>query len=288
MKRIYPGTVALLALAGAALVPPSAKAATVTTVYTQGDLLLGFHQSGTTNDLLVDIGPASNYINATSAFTISFGVIPGTSTSVTNLSADLAAVFGSSWASNTQTNLVQWGIAGDTDHFTDGATFGLPKNTLFLTQAEATPGVQSTPLQRFKTGTAGTLDGTLNSLATGSFGFSNSTSTVNSTVATIQPIAQSNSWVSFNPGSNAFGTGYNIEQLPAGTNIGPTNSVLDLYQLQPNTVNGGNGTYLGNFTLDSGGKLTFTPTPEPSTFAMIGLGVLFLATRRTRATPPIA
>lgn len=273
---------ALLALAGTALIPQAAKAATVTTVYTQGDLLLGFHQSGTTNDLVVDLGPASNYLNATGAFTISFGVIPGTSTTVTDLSADLTAVFGSSWASNSQTNLVQWGIVGDTDHFAN-TTFGLPKNTLFLTEAETIPGQGSTPLQRFKATTSGTLDANINSFQfSGTPSYNNSSSTVNSTVATIQPTSQANSWDSFTPNLSAFGTGYNIEQPLTGTFSGPTNSVLDLYELQPNTVNGGDGLLVGNFSLNSSGSLTFTPTPEPSAFAMIGLGVLFLGVRRPR------
>jgi hypothetical protein len=39
--------------------------------YNQGDLLLGMRTPGPGNDLIVDIGPASQYVNATGPITIS-------------------------------------------------------------------------------------------------------------------------------------------------------------------------------------------------------------------------
>jgi hypothetical protein len=55
--------------------------------------------------------------------------------------------------------------------------------------------------------------------------------------------------------------------------------VSDLYQNDPSTPR---ASYLGNFGLDSGGVLTFSPTPEPSTWAMIGSGLLVLFALRRR------
>jgi hypothetical protein len=55
--------------------------------------------------------------------------------------------------------------------------------------------------------------------------------------------------------------------------------VSDLYQNDPNATR---GAYLGNFSLNSEGLLTFNPVPEPSTWAMIGSGVLALVAIRRR------
>ena len=50
--------------------------------------------------------------------------------------------------------------------------------------------------------------------------------------------------------------------------------VSDLYQLNPGTGNvGGN---LGNFSLGSDASFTFNPVPEPSTWAMLGMGMMTL------------
>ena len=65
-----------------------------------------------------------------------------------NLStSDLNTAFTSSWASNSQTNLVQWGVVGASDE-SSSLTLGgntLAKNTLFYTQGELNVGTQSTP-----------------------------------------------------------------------------------------------------------------------------------------------
>lgn len=55
--------------------------------------------------------------------------------------------------------------------------------------------------------------------------------------------------------------------------------VSDLYQNDPNAVR---ATYLGNFSLNSSGVLSFSAVPEPSTWAMLGSGVLALAALRRR------
>ena len=64
---------------------------------------------------------------------------------------------------------------------------------------------------------------------------------------------------------------YNILNTGAG--------VSDLFQSPPNA----RASDLGSFTLNSSGLLSFTATPEPSTWAMLGSGLLALfATRRFR------
>ena len=70
---------------------------------------------------------------------------------------------------------------------------------------------------------------------------------------------------------------YNIENAGAG--------VSDLYQSDPkaNSFDSKLATYLGNFSLDNSGSLTFNPVPEPATWSLLGAGVMsLLAARRFR------
>jgi hypothetical protein len=105
-------------------------------------------------------------------------------------------------------------------------------------------------------------------------------------------VSSNNSWTSEKPNVQAFATSYDIEQATTG-NTGPTNSLLDLYELIPSGSAGSNGlggagTLLGTFNLTSAGVLDFTSAavaaPEPSTYALLlsGLGLLvwFKRTRR--------
>ena len=91
-----------------------------------------------------------------------------------------------------------------------------------------------------------------------------------------------NSWQGFEDNSNgiAFASGRVIEQPLSGSFNGPTNSVLDLFQLgNTNTA----GTYIGSFSLNSAGQLQFTNVPEPSTWAALASGAAFLTMFRRRS-----
>src|SRR5258707_569543 len=94
MKKLV--TAALLALASLSLLSQSAKAATLT--YNDGDLLLGFRQSGATQDYLVDVGTFSS-LPTTGSLTLSLGT----------LSTDLTAAFGSTWYT---AGTVKWSVFG--------------------------------------------------------------------------------------------------------------------------------------------------------------------------------
>jgi len=89
--------------------------------------------------------------------------------------------------------------------------------------------------------------------------------------------ADFNSWTTQNPNviiGPGFGyTQYNIES-PVGSN-----AYLD------RTLTTGTGTQVGTFNLSSGGVLTYNAVPEPSTYALMGLGMLLLviAYRRKNA-----
>lgn len=286
-------------VAVAALAAPGAFAGTVTAP-NQGDLFIGFRQTNVTNDLVFDIGSATQYINSSltgyggswngSSFNISFGVIPNTSTPVTNIAADLSATFTGSWANNpTDGSGVTWAVVGyNSASGVVGSGLGinplfpnLTTKSVFVTKAETTPGTQSAALT-LGTGTPGqTVANAINNIVTQTGGYQGSTSTANSTVGTVQATAGTNSWSTrFGSQNAALGTNLDFEQAPNGSYSGPTNSVLDLY-LKPNTGSTGGTTplYLGSFSLDSGGTLTYSninAVPEPGSVLLLGTGLATL------------
>lgn len=255
LKKI---TTAVTALALAAVLASSARAQVL---FNAGDLLLGFEQSGTTSNYVVDLGSLSNFIGVTGSITF-------------NLSTtDLGNVFGSTWASNSQSNLVQWGVIGGTSR-TATQTYGsvtLPKNTLFYTVGETVAGTQSLAPLRGANAAQNSINGNIVSLDNA---FDGAAAAPGSSTATI---FASGTWSSFSPGSTAFGIGSSIEQPGSGSFTGPTNSVLDLYELQTSSVANQPGTLLGSFSLSNSGVLTFTgAVPEPSTYALMGIGLALL------------
>jgi hypothetical protein len=291
-------------VAAAALAAPSAYATTVAlpTTIPSGDLFLGFRQTGASNDLEFDLGSVASYTPTAlggnwngSSFNITFGVIPGTSTPVTSLSADLSVVFGGSWATtNTGTqDAVRWAVVGE-ETSANTPLANTKVKTIFLTQAETTLGQQSTA-----PAAGGNLFSTaytnINSFEAGSFGYSsNNQSTSNSSVAYSelagasgnQPNAGGNSWNARIGGvtsTSQFGSGLAVEQAATGALASPTNSKLDLY-LIGNT--GGTfgatqlaGQYLGSFSLDSSGTLSYSnvnAVPEPGSTALLGFGLATL------------
>jgi hypothetical protein len=149
-KRTSLLSAGLLAVAAVALLAPSAKAQTV---YTAGDLLLGFELPGNANDVVVDLGPATYYTG--------LAATPGvtnitTSQNLGNLAGLLSSTFGASWATNnaTQGTNVQWGVIGASSK--TSIVLGLPKDTVFLTAAEgdvvpteSSASTQGTPTSQF-------------------------------------------------------------------------------------------------------------------------------------------
>jgi hypothetical protein len=80
---------------------------------------------------------------------------------------------------------------------------------------------------------------------------------------------------SFNGTGNLGGAlGYNVLNTGVGTS--------DLFQSNPGDPFANTQIYLGAFSLSSAGVFTFAPVPEPSTYAMMGSGMLALLALRRR------
>jgi len=275
-------TVPLTTLAGLLLLPVSTRAVTVSA----GDLILGFRASGGTGasqNLEVNLGPASNY----------YGAAPG-SFIVTGLSAaDLSQTYGSGWASRAD---LSWGIAGTTGL---GAVGIAPARTLWASRAESTPGTASTPWLRGASFSLQVPSATVSSLYTGAPGsLSSGSATANSGVASVIDSTLAGSWTvqeDFTPGvsfryfnPSVLGSMDRIAGSPSIYDGVNSYGVLDLFEVRPG-VAGDPATLVGAFGLNSSGQLVFSTSPgvfasvpEPSV-ALTGLGaVCALLLRRRR------
>jgi len=255
------------ALVGTALTL-TAKAAT--TVYSAGDLFIGFHQAGTNSDYLVDIGQASNFT----------GMDPNTSTTLVlgNIAADLTGVFGSNWATDPT---VQWGIVGTTHLSTVGSDG--PGTVYASRQGNAwttTPWNDAFVLS--------TADSKISSMASS---YRNKTSSTNSPVGLIQTnitTSSNNAYGSYQPGGVNAGAGnlsfgyFNptIEASGANGITDSNNASLALFRLIQGDSNPAQPE--GTFYISNGGTVSYTSVPEPASTALGLIGITLMIVRRRR------
>jgi len=260
-----------IALCGFAALGSASKAATFSA--SDADLILGFFISGATqtDNLMVDLGPASQFYNAAPGSTFSL-----TGTTALAL-ADLSSIYGSSWFTNTS---LFWGVAGMTNGGTTDAHS--PDGTVWITAAETIPGTKANRAA-VTTSTLNTADAHIGSLYSE---LTNKTSTANSSKSYDASTGDPNSYykqdTSVTPGTN-FGVFSNPLSDNSYNNVsGTQKEISDLYELQPGAslTSKGTSTYLGYFTLSSTG-LTFTAAPEPTSAVLaIGAGLVLLGRRR--------
>lgn len=271
-------------LVGASAAPVAAQ---VLTTYNNGDVFLGFRRAGTASTLAVNIGSARQFLtsaqggtnDSTAPFKVRFGVVPNTGTAVTNLSTDLAAVFGSTWATNkTDGTGVRWGVVGISGNTSSGIP-GYTARTLFVTRARTAPGTPtSIPADRLEVGDYDSFSSAFTSFVQGTGGsqYRSQQSTTNSSAAYIGAASGPDNWGTrineASDGSFGLGSGYEVEQT-FGPFSGPTDSVLDLW-ISPNDgstpIPVDQNTYLGFFTLSTAGELTFTPAASVAAPAITG------------------
>ena len=263
LKKII--TTAALALVGAALIETSASAQT----FNQGDLILGFQTSsgtGSSDNLEVDLGSYITYINAATAdngtvIDLNVGQALGTGgLSVT----DLNNTYGSSWSSNGSLTFNVAGTPGTgtkeslvTSTKVGGATENSTGNGSGLITGEYSTGLHITPSPALVSTSAYVLP---NNVA-GSFTYQ----VTNNGQATTD-----------------YSLGYNTQEGVTGAN-----NTISLYELVNHSGSTTKGTLLGVFDLTSSGGLTFdaigtAAVPEPSTYALFGLGALALVLMRRR------
>jgi hypothetical protein len=233
--------------------------------YNQGDLLLGMRTPGPGDDLIVDIGPASQYVNATGPITIS-----GTYYTSAQFTA-----------SGLDFNNLYFSVFGDT-----------AGNTLWVTAnsplARHTSYFQSIAAGQFEAIAQGGADAgswypanaaNSSSAVITPNGFSVAGSDVSYTIGVLDPNSGAADFQCF-PTINEVNT-------TAGFSAGSSPVNLDLYELDPysNNTTQPPGKDLGYFQLDPNGTLTYDPVPEPGTWILFSAGMLALgAIHRYRRT----
>lgn len=271
-------TIQTTKLAALAAVMLSIQTSNATLIYNDGDLILGFRATGGTGgttNVLLNLGNASIYRDATSQFTLSLG----------NVDADLDAIFGSNW--NTRLDL-NWSVSGT--QFTAGN--GFTNRTLIASRAQAFPlgllgSANSTPWNRGTLATHNPVAAKLAALG-GTFddvSANQSESTNAAGFALIQTHAQNNSFEEFMSGGSQSSSGSSYSYFSGGIEgtfaNGASGSALDLYVMASGV---GAGTYEGTFTISDNATITFTPTgvPEPGSAMMLAMGLGALLTKRRR------
>ena len=243
----------ILLTAAITLVGVVAANAQSTITLSTNDLILGVRKAGASYSYLVDLGPLATFKTASSSFANSYTF------STTGIAADMASIFSdANWATN---SAIQFSIfAYKTSN---------PTNTkgVYVTNSSATP---------FATDVTTTLVG--NGMSNVFNAFQGSTSTANNPVGYKQDVTVSNSYASYMPGGSASN---NLCYGNWGTAEGAINAPLYLNFL-PNS--GSSSTLAGTVSIDSTGAVNYTVVPEPSTYAMLGIGAIGMLgmLRRTR------
>lgn len=234
-----------------------------------GDLVLGFTNSGASKDLLVDVGPANDYFTSATALAATGNASNGSLTAGTTYTvaaynaADLTTALGASNAVSTSTLWTVFGGNGTTGNAPVSTT---PIQTLWLS-APSTTTVVSRPTAG-QQGLSQNIDGLTNTLAGAGMA---------------SPDAEAFSTKPFGAlltGSMNFG--FNTGGATAG-NTSATSSLI-LYELLPSSGTSGTAIDLGTLTLTSTALTftAFTAIPEPSTYAAVlgALTVGFVMIRR--------
>ena len=252
--------------------------------YQPDDLLLGFRATdgaGSPEDYVVDLGPASIYTNASTAFVLNTGLASRGGINLGNIGADVSFLFGADWTSRSD---LLWSISGTAGQTAAG---GDPLRTLYATREEIVPGLQSDPWLRANSATQSAPTNKLAGMGTAyqfinTNGATPSSATANSPVGVIQNDSDINSYASYQSGGSSFG------YFPGGIEgtfaNGTSGSVLDLYRLQPasGAAIGTAGQFVGVFSVDDNAQVTFTPMPEPQASGLAAGGAMLLGLVRPR------
>ena len=271
-----------------------ANAAAATTVNSSlDDVILSIQVSGgegqgATSNLEIDLGRNNQFYQPT----------PGVLQLVGLQVADLIDTFGANW--NLRTDLF-WsvmattGSAVGTTVTVSGNGTAIAAKTIWASEAESTAGTKSTTPWARKSGSAQQTPISLiaglyaNAQPGGNGGLNGQTSTTNRATAVVMSSANPNSFTG-ESGANGAGTFnyFTSGGSPQNTTAISSGSVVasDFYELQPSTVFGTPGTFIGAFALTSAGVFEFSSNaanfgtlitvPEPSStaaiFGLIALG----------------
>lgn len=218
-----------------------------TTAYNDGDLMLGIRKIGASVDYLVDLG---NVSTMDFSHSISF--------TATGIAADLQAQFGSGWHDDTTITYAVFATAANPNPDT-GEQF-----MIYTTNPNATsfsPQYHQAVVSGYISNVGGLYDGQ-NSTTNNPAGIVQTTGGTTAVYANYQPggsLASGKSFATWTSNEAAVNSSLHFDILSEGDSGSMTG------EAQP-----------GTFSLDSAGDLNYTvqAVPEPSTYAMVGIGAL--------------
>ncbi len=226
-----------LATARAAVVPDPVS----------GDVYLAFRAAGGT-------GGSSSYIVKLGQDTVFRGASAGSSFQVSGLGdigADLTALYGANWNTRADLFLGVFGVRPSTSSILYASRARVPSSVASLSWPALDLIARNT--------TASQITSVLESIN----GYKGRESTVNSTVAAIQPNADSSS--SYHKqvataGTNDFGSLSEWTSIEADLGAGASSTALDLYRIAGSGV-----TRVGRFSISPAGIVTFSAPPPVDT-----------------------
>jgi len=241
-----------LIVAATGVVVPSAMAQVIYNS-SNGDFLIGFRQEGNTNSVLADIGPI---VDLTASHTFPLG----------DLGTHLSTTFGANWA----TDVTVWFGLAATNRPGDVA------RTNYVTLWSQ---IRPTPWNRLTSTNSLNLQNKVIAMGNQYNAFSSQQTPGNTAVVEPQAMAP-DGYREYMPGgtndaghaSGNISFGFFNPTTEANFGGGIFNASLHLIQLVPGS---GPGTLLGTFSLSpDASTLTYTVVPEPSTFALVALGLV--------------
>jgi hypothetical protein len=222
-------------------------------IYTGRDLLLGFRQADGVSEMVVNLGQASNYLNAAQGSVIT----------ISNFTpAQLQAAFST-------VNGLLWSVAGTT-RSGDGGDTSIPNATLWMSRARLVAATQTAPWLRKSAFSQGGAANKVNEFGVNTGFFSDSLPADpirNTRTSVIEPTGDLASYgVAIGDQGNLKGNFQgNIENNTGVSFTEPVRS--DLYEMRPGSGDLP-GRYLGYFELRPDGTMIFqapsnTPPPAP-------------------------
>jgi hypothetical protein len=253
----------LLGLAGLALSGLSAHAQIS---YTDGDLILDFSQSGH-SDVEADIGSLASLISQSGGSSVQIGDYSSYLTSAgSSLNSLSFSIFGIQ-------RVTSGSVAAKTSYLTIQQSGASPNDA----PNDLTPSDQNT-LKSTELGILGLQSGTGSFASIGLLPWA-SANAAGPSVAII-PNGNVNGYTALAGGFNGAPDGFPTSITPSNFTSGGS-VTADLFELDPLGTSH-QAVYVGDFTFNSNGTLDFTsvaPAPEPSVYAIFGVGVLWLGFR---------
>jgi len=242
-----------------------------------GDVFLGIRNTTASSAYVLDLGSMDQFINAYN----SKGSLTFNSISSSGLFSDLNSLLGTGWYNNSN---VKFGLFGG---FYGGsynsAISTMPDNAIIVgNPSSGAVGNRANQTMDMLTGyTTGMADNAGSSTAAGNL--------------------SSSAWISVNGKDGAWDTyqyagtpsAYNVKGSAAygifngsvETQVANSLNVNSVFSSDASQNNGYIGNNIGTFNITSGGQVSFNAVPEPSTYALFGIGAigLLMVLRRKKA-----